>query len=67
MKGLKMNIEQMHEKAYSIYESKGQFAVHDAVDNGILNCDEWAHCDPCEIKSPMLGNACLVCATIKHD
>ena len=56
---------EMHTKAYAIYESKGQFAVHDAVHNGILDCDQWAHCEPCEINSPMHGGACLVCGTIQ--
>jgi len=60
-----MNIEQIHAAAYAIYEKQGQHAVHDAVENGQLQCDEWAHCGPCEIESPMLGGACLVCATEK--
>ena len=56
-------ITKVHEAAYAIYEKNGQWAVHDAAKNGQLQCDTWSHCVPCEAESPMLGGACLVCAT----
>jgi hypothetical protein len=52
-----------HELAYSIYEKSGQYVVFDSVNEGLLKCDRWCYCEPCETESPYEDNACLVCAT----
>ena len=52
-----------HELAYSIYEKDGQDGVFNAVHQGLLKCDGWCYCEPCEIESPYEDHACLVCAT----
>lgn len=63
MKLSKAQIEDAFNRAYEEYEEGGQWAVYDAVSNGEIPCDKWAHCIPCDRKSPILDNACLVCAT----
>ena len=57
------DIEEQFDKAYEIYTDRkgGQFAVFDAVEDGILKATSWKWCEPCEIKSPILKGSCLVC------
>ena len=57
------DIEEQFDKAYEIYtDRKGsQFAVHDAVEGGILKATSWQWCEACEFKSPILKGSCLVC------
>lgn len=57
------DIEEQFDKAYEIYTDRkgGQFAVFDAVEDGILKATSWQWCEPCEIKSPILKGSCLVC------
>jgi hypothetical protein len=63
IKSMSATVQKNHEVAYGIYEKSGQSAVFDAVNNGMLDCDEWSYCGPCEIESPFYEKACLVCAT----
>ena len=53
-----------YEKSVIIYEKFGQSGVFKAVESGELKCNErFEWCQPCEIHSPIWGNACLVCGT----
>jgi hypothetical protein len=52
-----------HQVAYKIYEKGGQYAVYDAVRNGIVECDEWVWCKPCEDRTPHHEDTCLVCGS----
>ena len=52
-----------YEKAVSIYETGGQYAVYDAVKKRHLYADSWQQCLPCEDKTPHEVNICLVCGT----
>ena len=67
IKNMSAGVKPTHELAYEIYEKSGQDAVFDAVKNGMLDCDEWSYCKPCETDSPFFERACLVCATPNHD
>ena len=59
-----------NELAVKIYEKSGQYAIYDAVNNGILKADAWRDCIPCEDRTPHFEGSCLVCGTladIKED
>ena len=62
-------MKQIHDmlldKAHELYEQGGQDAVLSfAVEQGLKN---WAWCEPCEYKSPMSRDTCLVCWTVKES
>ena len=65
MRKSKKAIADNYEKAVKIYEEGGQYRVYDAVNDGVLTCDKWEHCEPCEDKTPFEDNTCLVCGTYK--
>jgi hypothetical protein len=56
-----------YEKAYALYEAGGPRAVYAAVTSGLLSCDGWTHCVPCEDETPTEDGVCLVCGTITED
>lgn len=56
-------IEAIDKTAVLIYTSKpgGQSSVHQFAE--MLGWEEYADCEPCEDKSPMLNGCCFVCGT----
>lgn len=52
-----------YEKSVEIYEKCGQYAIYDAVLNGVLQHTSWKKCEPCEDRTPFENNTCLVCGS----
>lgn len=50
-------------RSLEIYEKGGVQGVFDAVMSGVLFCDLWKQCEPCEEHTPHEKNICLVCWT----
>jgi len=63
------------DKAYEIYQAKGQVGVHMWADELEEPFVYWMHCDPCDChESPSVATVsghilCLVCTTVvgSHD
>ena len=49
--------------AYILYSFWGQSKVYDAVNEGVIDHDTWAYCEPCDCESPFLRKSCLVCGS----
>lgn len=52
-----------YEKAVEIYEKGGQYAVMQAVEDGVLTADCYRDCIPCECRTPHEDGTCLVCGS----
>lgn len=59
-----MNNKELFEKAYEIYQEKGQSGVFDFANKYDIG---YAYCPPCETSSPSLGGDCLVCGSPTED
>jgi hypothetical protein len=61
---IKAATQKQYDKAISIYEKNGQYAVYEyAKEQGITS---WDMCDMCEDRTPNTEDSCcLVCGTLK--